>query len=204
MGSEVRHSVSARTRGVADGNRLRIGSGAGRAAGATRKPGRDAPSTPNERAVGNQVVLEVESSLAATAAEARIHAFAKTEKDLLDLRALVAAAQAGQGRESDVHRVDTELKLAQGDLERAREEAGVARHALGLLLRRDGATLTIADALSRRPELEALRAEIAQQQVRVRQERIRPLLPTARLDLIQTLSAYALARHQLDASLARP
>lgn len=109
-------------------------------------------------------------------------------------------AEAGEGRPSDLERARTDRRLRRVEVLRAEEAIGVASARLSELLNLDpsirlmpigplGNPIELApvdlptedlvrEALARRPEMSARAARIDQAEVRFRQERARPWLPT--------------------------
>jgi outer membrane protein TolC len=153
-------------------------------------------------AVRNRVLLDVgDSYLALAGAQARLEALRRTLEDLGEVvRLTVNQAETGQGKESDAQRARTEWLLAEADAQRAQEEIAVAAAELARLLDLDPSVrlrpadpvvpileIIAADAplpgllqvaLANHPELAARAADVALFQTRLRQENVRPWLPT--------------------------
>jgi len=152
-------------------------------------------------AVRNQVLLDVvERFFDLQSAEARLKALRQLESELAEIVRLTANfAKAGQGREGDAQRAQAEAHLLHTDMDRAEEEGAVAAAQLAGLLSMDPSIRLHADpdslapillvdencdvegllqmAASNRPEVGSRIAELREAQVRLRQERTRPLLP---------------------------
>jgi outer membrane protein TolC len=157
------------------------------------------------QATSNQILLEVAGRfLDLVRAEAELQALRQTEKDMDQAVQITRAfAKAKQGREADAMRAQTTALLLHSQTVRAEEDLLTAAAELARVLSLDpairlrapsqsavllelvdarqdlGALLALAQAA--RPELAALSAEIARKQIQVRQERIRPFLPTVSL-----------------------
>ena len=154
------------------------------------------------QAVQNAILLDVAAGyLELVGAESRLDVLRRGETDLGEVSRLTAVhAKAGQYRHSDAKRAETNLELLRRDLRRAEEDVAVASARLCRLLNLDpsvrlrtpGGSVQplrlipesaepeqlIADALRSRPEVFARAAAISEAQTRVRQERVRPFLPT--------------------------
>jgi outer membrane protein TolC len=154
------------------------------------------------QAVQNAILLDVAAVyLELVGAESRLEVLKRGEAELTELNRLALAnAKAGQYRQSDAKRAETNLELLHRDLFRAEEDVKVASARLCRLLNLDpsvrlrtpGGSVQplrlipesaepeplIADALRARPEVFARAAAIAEAQTRVRQEQVRPFLPT--------------------------
>ena len=154
------------------------------------------------QAAQNAVLLEtVAAYLELVGAEGRLDILKQGETDLQEIARLTAAyAKAGQGRQADANRAATNLELLRRELRRADEDAGVASARLcrflnldpSVQLRTPGGAVQpvrlvpedadveglIASAVDARPEVVARSAAISEAQTRVRQERMRPFLPT--------------------------
>lgn len=153
-------------------------------------------------AVRNDTLLQVSVAyLELVGAEARLEARRAGEADLTELARLTAAyAKAGQGRQADASRAAATLDLLRREVFEDEERVAVASARLCRLLSLDpsvrlrspggavepvrlvseeaGADELIAAALQARPEVAARAAEVAEAQARVKQERVRPWLPT--------------------------
>jgi outer membrane protein TolC len=153
-------------------------------------------------ATANQVLLEVARRfLELVSAEADLEALRKSEADLEELARLTASfARAGQGREADAYRARSQYLLLQTDVQGAEERVALASANLAELLNLDpavqlqspaqaigllqlvGPTGDLASlvhqAQAARPELFASSAEIARRDAQVKQEKVRPWLPT--------------------------
>jgi outer membrane protein TolC len=154
------------------------------------------------QAVQNAVLLDVATAyLDLVGAEARLDILRRGETDLTELvRLTVAQAKAGQGRIADANRAAANLELLRREIGQCEEDLAVASARLsGLLsldpsvgLRSPGGSVMpfrllpeetetealVAEALRSRPEVFARSAAIAEAQTRVRQEKVRPFLPT--------------------------
>ncbi|WP_439629557.1 TolC family protein [Gemmata sp.] len=163
---------------------------------------RVAVRTSEAAAVQNNTLLRVAASyLALVGAEARIDVLRRGERDFAEIARLTRVhAKAGQGREADANRAESHVELVRREVARAEEDVAVASAQLCGLLNLDPATrlrtpggavqpfrlvpedsdaeVLIATALRSRPEVFARSAEIAEAQVRGRQESVRPWLPT--------------------------
>jgi outer membrane protein TolC len=138
--------------------------------------------------------------LALVDAQARYAAYQQSLKDVDEIVRLTAdQAKAGQGRDPDAKRALSEYLLLQAALERTQEEIGVASAELARLLDLDpSAGLRSAElvpplydvvdprlslpellewAKASHPEIVARSADVRYQEIRVRQEKARPLLP---------------------------
>ncbi len=153
------------------------------------------------RATSNDILLD--STLAyleLLTAEAQWEALRLSYADVQKLVDTTRAyARTGQGREGDAHRMEAEGFLVLSDLQQAEGRLAIASASLAQYLQLDpavrlrtpGATMQTIDlvdlqqpltnhlliALRRRPELASLSAAVGEGQVRVRQERMRPVLP---------------------------
>lgn len=152
--------------------------------------------------VQNNVLLEVARAyLALASAEARLLALQVSEKELAELARLTSDfAAKGAGREADALRTQCELALLRTTLLRVDEEAIISATVLARLLSADatvrlraelgamplvqlvddnvGLDSLLASAVANRPEVAARTTEVALQETRLRQERVRPFLPT--------------------------
>ncbi|AMV25352.1 Outer membrane efflux protein [Gemmata sp. SH-PL17] len=154
------------------------------------------------QAIQNAILLDVAAGyLELVGAESRVDILRRGETDLGELTRLTAVhAKAGQYRASDAKRAETNLELLRRDLRRAEEDVAVASARLCRLLNLDpsvrlrtpGGSVQpirlipedadqeplIANALQSRPEVFARGAAVTEAQTRVRQEHVRPWLPT--------------------------
>ncbi len=154
------------------------------------------------RATFNSILLEVSTQyLELVGAEAWFAALRHSEFDMAEIvRPTLAFAAAGQGRESDANRARSEALLLRARVQAAEGDIAVAAARLSKLLQlnpsvalrapgRPLAIVTLVDprrdlaglvetALRYRPEMGARSSEVAGAEVRYRQERMRPLLPT--------------------------
>jgi outer membrane protein TolC len=144
--------------------------------------------------------------LALAEAEARRAAFRESLNDFGEIERLTAAhVKAGQGRDSDAQRAVAEASFIRADVIRMNEDVDVAAAELARLLDIDPtARLRPADVvppiielvdrrlplpelleqtLVRHPEIIARSADVDWQQIRVKQERMRPFLPTIAVGL---------------------
>ena len=152
------------------------------------------------QATRNSTLLQVaEYYLELVAAEERLKAIRQSEQEFAEVGRLTANfAKAGQGRQSDAERAQAETHLLHDDAERATGDLAIASANLAELLNQDPAVrLTVenglvplelvsadadlnsllATAQSNRPEVGASVAAVAEARTRLRQERVRPLLP---------------------------
>ncbi len=158
------------------------------------------------QATANQVLLDVTSRFIELAwAEAAIQALRLSEKDFAKSEQITDAwAKVKQGRESDALRMETATLLVRAEEIQGEENLAVASAELTRVLSLDpvvrlravpqpDALLELVDAgrgledlleqaRNARPEVVAQAAEIARKQVQVRQERLRPFLPTLAVD----------------------
>jgi outer membrane protein TolC len=152
-------------------------------------------------ATRNAVLRDVaDRYFALAAAERRREALAESEKEIAEIVRLTANfAKAGQGRDGDAERAKTEALLFHDETTQAEEEVAIASANLAELLGADPAvrlqtnrdalapvqlippTIELGEliqtALANRPEVGAGAAAVAESRTRVRQERVRPLLP---------------------------
>jgi outer membrane protein TolC len=142
--------------------------------------------------------------LALVDAHARYAAYRQSLKEVGEIARLTAEhANAGQGRESDAQRARSEFLLLQGKAEETQEEMGVAAAELARLLDLDPAAalrpadlvpplLDVVDpraplpqllevAFASHPEIVARSADVRYQDIRLRQEKVRPWLPVVAL-----------------------
>jgi outer membrane protein TolC len=133
-------------------------------------------------------------------AQARLLALRQSETEFGKVQTITADfAQIGQGRRSDADRARTELSLLRNAIERVAEEIQVQAAELARLLNVDPsfglraenglpAPLRFVDpredlenliqrALNNRPEIGARTADVVVNETRLRQERVRPLVP---------------------------
>jgi outer membrane protein TolC len=134
-------------------------------------------------------------------AEGELAALKQSEREMdLIVQTTAIFAKQGAGRDADAKRARTEALLLHSERQAAEERTALAAAELARVLHLDPSTrlrspaktiallplvepdLTleqlIAIAQRERPELAAIRAEIARKSTQVRQERLRPLLPT--------------------------
>jgi outer membrane protein TolC len=152
-------------------------------------------------ATNDYVLLEVGIRyLALVEAQARRGAYEESLREFEEIERLTAKfAKAGQGRDSDAQRAKTETLLLRAAAERSQEDINVAAAELAQLLDLApvmplravdavppllelvdrGLTLEVLleQAVASHPEVMARSADVAFQEVRVRQERVRPWLP---------------------------
>jgi outer membrane protein TolC len=152
-------------------------------------------------ATRNTILLEVTTRyFALVGAEERLRVILQSEQDLGVIVQLTADfARSGQGREGDAERARTEAQLLRREEESAQEEVAVAAADLARLLNvdpairlrgtgepipliqlidpRDDLEKLVQIALLNRPELGARAADVAENEIRLRQERVRPWLP---------------------------
>lgn len=154
------------------------------------------------RATANAVLLEVATRYVdLMGAEALLQADRQAESDLAQVVEVVRSfVKVGQARKSDLDRVQARAYLVRNEIYRAEERAAVASAQLARVLDldpavrfqtvsratepmqlvdpRDDLESLISMAVRRRPEMAARSAAIDVTQGRLKQERIRPLLPT--------------------------
>ncbi len=139
--------------------------------------------------------------LALVEAEARLTAYQQSLQEFAEIERLTTNFdKAGAGRKSDAERARAEAMLVRADVEGMQEAIGVAAAELARLLDADPVlSLRAADpvppilelvdrslslprlleeALANHPEIVARSADVNYQEIRVRQERVRPFLPT--------------------------
>lgn len=155
----------------------------------------------NAIAVQNTVLLEVATRYyTLVGAEARLLAIHQSEKEVDEVAKLSANfAKSGQGREGDAERARTEAMLLHIQAQGVEEEVKVAAVELSRLLSLDPATqlhgpagevplVQLVDkqhdlesliqlALRERPEIQVRAANIAVQEGRLKQEKVRPFMP---------------------------
>jgi outer membrane protein TolC len=153
-------------------------------------------------AVNNTTLLDVAAAyLALVGAEARLDVLRRGEADLSEVVRLTRVyAEKGQGRAADANRAAAAAGLLGRETGRAREEVAVASARLCRLLNLDPAVRLrtpggpvemvrlvpedgdlgplVAAAVRARPEVGARAADLGEAQVRVKQERVRPWVPT--------------------------
>jgi outer membrane protein TolC len=153
-------------------------------------------------AAGNNVLLEVAMAyLDLLAAEGELAALEQSEREMdLIVQQTAQFSAKGKGRDSNARRARTAALLLHVQKQSAEERVAFAAAELSRVLHldpstrlhspgRDIALLPLVDpeqkleelirlALSTRPELSAIRAEIGLKSTQVRQEKMRPLLPT--------------------------
>jgi outer membrane protein TolC len=154
------------------------------------------------QAVNNNILLDVATRyFDLVGAEARLLAMRRSEADAGDLVKVTRdMAEAKQGREADAERARTEALFMRAAAERLQGEVDVAAAALARLLNLDPVRLLRAPAapipllelvdpragleslveiaVDNRPEIAARTADIAVVETNLRQERIRPWVPT--------------------------
>ncbi len=153
-------------------------------------------------ATQNNVLLDVARAyLSLVSAESRLLALRQSESELAELAKLTANfAAKGAGREADALRTQSELALLRASIYRVEEEAIARATELARLLSADSAVRMrpepgipplvqliddrasldslLESAINNRPEVASSNVEVAIQQTRLRQERMRPFLPT--------------------------
>ena len=153
-------------------------------------------------ATRNNVLLEVSRAyLGLVGAEARLLALRQSESELTEVARLTSNfAAKGAGREADAERARSELALMQSNAQAAEEEVIARATELARWLSTDPSIRLrpepgtppliqlvderlaleslIETALASRPEIGARSAEVALYETRLRQERLRPLVPT--------------------------
>ena len=153
-------------------------------------------------ALRNRVLLDVARAfLALTSAEARLLAYRQSQSEIDEVARITANfARVGQGLDSDAERAATDRLLLEADAVEAENDIVAWSTELSRLARTDP-TLRLRPppgtppifrlvdertpldglidaALAQRPELAARAAEVAMNESRLRQERVRPFLPT--------------------------
>ncbi|MBI2803445.1 MAG: TolC family protein [Planctomycetes bacterium] len=160
-----------------------------------------AESRSDANATRQYTLLEVGVAyLALAEAQARLTAYEQSRREFGEIERLTTNfVKPGQGRDADAKRAISEALLLQGQAQQAREALGVAAADLARLLDLDPSEpLRAADgtppilelvnravplptlldqAFAAHPEIAARTAEVAFQQTRLRQERVRPFLP---------------------------
>lgn len=151
-------------------------------------------------AVENQILLDVAVGyLELVAAEARVGILRRAEADVAEVARVTAEfAKAGQGAPADANRAEANAELIRRQLRQAEGAVGAASARLCRLLNLDPAVRLrspggpvepirllpedddglLETAVRSRPELVAQAAAIGEAGTRVRQEQVRPLLPT--------------------------
>jgi outer membrane protein TolC len=153
-------------------------------------------------AARNNVLLQVANAyLALVGAEARVLALGQSRGELAEVVTLTANfAAKGQGREGDALRARSAALLLDGTELKASEDAAAWNAELARLMSTDPAVrlrpppgtpplfqfvdpqtpleTLIGQALAQRPEVAARGADVALFETRLRQERLRPLVPT--------------------------
>lgn len=153
------------------------------------------------RATDNDILLE--TTLAyfdLLSAQATFEAMRRSRLDVQQIiDTTVSYAKTGQGRQGDANRALADGYLVLRELQQAEEELAIASAALARLLQLDPSTqlrtpdvmletINVVDlsqplvvltevALRQRPEMGATASEISASRIRVRQERMRPILP---------------------------
>lgn len=154
------------------------------------------------RAVTNDILRDVAARwLALAGAEALLTALRQSERDVGEVARLTANfARTGQGRQGDAERARSELLLLHTQVERAEGEVAAAAAELSRLLDLDPAVrlhppagplpilqlvnpaepldALLRTALVQRPELAAAAAAVLAASTRLRQEQVRPFVPT--------------------------
>jgi outer membrane protein TolC len=153
-------------------------------------------------ATRNNVLLEVSKAyLGLVGAEARLLALRQSESEMAEVARLTSNfAAKGAGRESDAQRAKSELALLQSNAQAVEEEVIAWATELSRWLSADPSVRLrpepgtppliqlvderlaleslIETALASRPEIAARTGDVALYETRLRQERIRPLVPT--------------------------
>src|SRR5262249_408945 len=159
-------------------------------------------SSLDAQATRNQVLLQVANAyLALVGAEARVLALRQSASDLAEgVKLTTAFAAKGQGREGDAQRARSEALLLESIRLKAEEDTASRAADLSRLLSLDQAArlhpepgtppllqlvdtqiplkTMIEQALAQRPEIGARSADVVLCETRLRQERVRPLVPT--------------------------
>ena len=153
-------------------------------------------------AMTNDVLLNVSTQyMELMGTEAQLEVLRVSQRNVMEITELTDQfARIGQARRADADRMTTEARLIESDMQRAWERMAVAAAELARLLNLDPSTRLVtvggpipilelvnpalsveqllAIALDERPELAARTAQIAENEVRFRQERTRAWLPT--------------------------
>lgn len=153
-------------------------------------------------ATRNQVLLDAVSAyLTLAGAEARIRALQRSDEEFREVARLTANfARSGQGRQGDADRAESEALLLEAQIQRSEEEIAVAAAELARILHADPSIrfrpadselplvqlvdptlelpVLVSIAVRRRPEVGAATAAIRVGQTRLRQEQVRPFVPT--------------------------
>lgn len=152
-------------------------------------------------ATRNNILREVGFRyLALAEAHSRWAAYQQSLKEFAEIERLTTEfAKAKEGREADADRARSEKLLLMAQAQRMKEDIGVAAAALAQLLDLDPSLplrptdavppllelvdtnilvqALLAQALNAHPEIVARNAEVTYQEIRLRQERVRPFLP---------------------------
>jgi outer membrane protein TolC len=158
-------------------------------------------------ALRHRILLDVARAyIALTAAEARVLAYRQSESEVDEVARITANfAKAGQGRDSDAQRAASEGFLLEADATDAEDEivawsAELSRlaHAdptlrlrpppgtpplFRLVDERTPLDVLVDTAVAQRPEIAARSVDVVQSETRLRQERVRPFLPTISVGL---------------------
>ncbi len=153
-------------------------------------------------AVQNLTLLEVATAyLELLGADAALEALRQGEAEFGEIARLTALyAKAGQGRDADARRAEANLELLRREAQEAGGERAAASARLAGMLSLDpmqsllppggrldpfgffdpaaDADSLVSQALQSRPEVNARAAEVAESSIRLRQEKLRPWLPT--------------------------
>lgn len=156
-------------------------------------------------ATTNQMLLKVaDRFLELVNAEAEFGALRRSEADMgLIVELTSTYAKSGEGKPSDAKRARSEALLLRVEVQRAEERVAVASSNLAELLNLDTAVRLktpvqatgllqlidpacelnslVAQGQTLRPEVAAIRAEIDRRDAQVKQEKVRPFLPTVSL-----------------------
>lgn len=163
--------------------------------------------TAQAQATTNQTLLQVARTfLELIAAEAELAVNRSSERDMIELVELTKQfARAGLGRESDGNRAEADFLLLQIDIQASEEQVVVAGARLAEVLNLDpnirlqtpvetiGVLTLVTPPFNQedliragqtaRPEIAAANARIATAETRVKQEKVRPWLPTLSLSV---------------------
>jgi outer membrane protein TolC len=153
-------------------------------------------------ATRNNVLLDVATTyLALVSAEARLLAYRQSESEYAEMARLTRNfADEGQGLESDAQRARSELMLLQNAAQQVEEDVALWATELSRLLSIDPSIrlrpefgtppliqlvdgkmpleVLIETAIAQRPEVAARNFDVDRNQTRLRQERVRPFVPT--------------------------
>ena len=158
-------------------------------------------------ALRHQILLDVARAyVALTAAEARLLAYRQSQAEIDEVARITANfARLGQGRDADAERTRSEGLLLEADSTDAEDDIVAWSAELSRLTRVDPTLrlrpppgtpplfrlvdektpldVLLETAVAQRPEIAARSVDVVQSETRLRQERVRPLLPTISIGL---------------------